>query len=374
MDLKNYESLCKECRIRQGFGDRKNLEEANPCFICNNLMNKLETINKALISKVNEGYEFRTFQIGVSLPSSYIEREDNIRSRLRVKGRNNIKNQFLTNLRDMFKQALNKELDYSSLDLRIDLVVNEENEFFFNFIPTPIVLACKYLKKRRGIPQKQRGVAITKPQSLQDDSKYGKFFSLEEVVSEYLKQITSGVNVKFSWIGGEDKESLVLGKGRPFFAEIIKPKRRIIVEHNVSFNEKGIELFVLNTSKNLPQYPMKYISMTRISIVAEGLVSSKELECLTSLSNRTIWFRNKKRIISRDVHSVKIVKIDGRNFELELIAEGGLHIKQFVGGKEYCEPNISGLLGLKCECLNFDIIDVWLRDQYALEVFSDLHS
>ena len=62
-------------------------------------------------------------------------------------------------------------------------------------------------------------------------------------MSEYLKQITSGVNVKFSWIGGEDKESLVLGKGRPFFAEIIKPKRRIIVEHNVSLNEKGIELF-----------------------------------------------------------------------------------------------------------------------------------
>jgi len=335
-------------------------------------MNKLETINKALISKVNEGYEFRTFQIGVSLPSSYIEREDNIRSRLRVKGRNNIKNQFLTNLRDMFKQALNKELDYSSPDLRIDLVVNEENEFFFNFIPTPIILACKYLKKRRGIPQKQRGVAITKTQFLQGDS--GKFFSLEEVVSEYLKQITSGVNVKFSWIGGEDKESLVLGKGRPFFAEIIKPKRRIIVEHNVSLNEKGIELFVLNTPKNLPQYPMRYISMTRISIIAEGLVTIKELECLTSLSNRTIWFRNKKRIISRDVQSVKIVKIDGRNFELELIAEGGLHIKQFVGGKEYCEPNISSLLGLKCECLNFDIIDVWLRDQHALEVFSDPHS
>ena len=46
-------------------------------------------------------------------------------------------------------------------------------------------------------------------------------------MSEYLKQITSGVRVKFSWIGGEDKESLVLGKGRPFFAEIIEPKRRI---------------------------------------------------------------------------------------------------------------------------------------------------
>jgi tRNA pseudouridine synthase 10 len=369
MDLTQHVSLCKECRIRQGFVDKKDLEQADQCYICNNLMNKLETINNALIRKVNEGYEFGTFQIGVSLPSTYIEREDDIRSRLKVRGRNSIKNQFLSNLREMFKHALNKELDYLSPDLRIELVINEENEFSFSIIPTPVVLACKYLKKKRGIPQKHPGLAVPRGQHLDDDSKCGKFFSLEEVVSEYLKQITSGVRVKFSWIGGEDKESLVLGKGRPFFAEIIEPKRRIIVEHKISLNEKGIELFVLNASKNLPQYPMSYVSRTRISIIAEGLVSNKELECLTLLSGRTIWFRNKKRIVSREVHRVKVGKVDGKNFELEIIAEGGLHIKQFVGGKEYCEPNISALLGFKCECSNFDIIDVWLRDQYALEAF-----
>jgi tRNA pseudouridine synthase 10 len=369
LDLKNSISLCKECRIRQGFIDRRNLKEANECFICNNLMSKLETINNALVSRMGEGYEFRTFQIGVSLPSSYIEREDNIRSRLRLKGRNSIKNQFLSNLREMLKHALNKEMDYISPDLRIDLIINENNEFFFNIIPTPIVLACKYLKKRRGIPQKHKGLAITKDQLLDNDSQYDNSFSLEEVVSGYLKQLTSGANVKFSWIGGEDKESLVLGKGRPFFAEIIKPKRRIITEHNINMKEKGIELFVLSASKNLPRYPMKFDSMTRVSIIAERLVSNKELECLPSLSGRTVWFRNKKRIIRRDVHSVKVGKIDGKSFDLEINAEGGLHIKQFVGGKEYCEPNVSTMLGVRCECLNFDIMDVWLRDQHALEVF-----
>lgn len=332
-------------------------------------MSKLETINNALVSTMSDGYEFRTFQIGVSLPSSYIEREDNIRSRLKVKGRNSIKNQFLSNLREMFKRALMKEADYMSPDLRIDLVINEKNEFFFNIIPTPIVLACKYLKKRRGIAQKHKGLSVAKDQLLENDSQCDNSFSLEEVVSEYLKQLTSGVKVKFSWIGGEDRESLVLGKGRPFFAEIIKPKRRIIPEHSISLNEKGIELFVLSVSKNLPQYPVKFDTLTRVSIIAERLVSNKDLECLPSLSGRTIWFRNKKRIIRRGVHSVKVDKIDGKNFELEIIAQGGLHIKQFVGGKEYCEPNISTVLGLKCECLNFDIIDVWLRDQQALKAF-----
>jgi tRNA pseudouridine synthase 10 len=332
-------------------------------------MSKLGTISNSLVTRLSDGYEFRTFQIGVSLPSSYIEREDNIRSRLKIKGRNSIKNQFLLSLREMLKHTLLKEIDYVSPDLRIDLVINEKNEFFFNIIPTPIVLACKYLKKRRGIAQKNKGLADTRNQILEKDSQRENSFSLEEVISEYLKQLTSGVKVKFSWIGGEDKESLVLGKGRPFFAEVIGAKRRVVTEHNISLKENGIELYVLSVSRILPQSPLKFDSTTRVSITAERLVSIKDLECLTSLSGRTIWFRNKKKIIRKAVHSIKVGKIDGLNFVLDVFAEGGLHIKQFVGGKEYCEPNISTILGLKCECLSFDIMDVWLRDRHALEVF-----
>jgi tRNA U54 and U55 pseudouridine synthase Pus10 len=43
---------------------------------------------------------------------------------------------------------------------------------------------------------------------------------------------------------------------------------------------------------------------------------------------------------------------------LTLAADGGLPIKQFVGGEQYCEPNVSMLLGAKCECTTFDILKV----------------
>lgn len=367
LDLKDCPPLCNICRLRQGLATEcKNLEEPAECFICNNLMGKLAAINNELISKVSDDYEFRTFQIGVSLPPSYIEREDSVRSKLRIRGKNSIKIQFLSNFREMLKHALNKEMDYLSPDLRIDLVINENNEVQFNIIPAPVVVACKYLKKKRGIPQKYVGQA----QALGDESRHENT-SLEEVISEYLKQITSGAKVKFSWIGGEDKESLVLGKGRPFFAEIIKPKRRNVTEHSIKLVGKGIELFVLSASKNLPHYPMKFYCKTRILIIAERSLNGKELETLHLLRGRTIYFTNKKRIVSRNVYDVKVGKLDGKNFELEIIAEGGLHIKQFVGGREYCEPNISAILRLRCECSNFDIIDVWLQDQYPYEGFTE---
>jgi tRNA U54 and U55 pseudouridine synthase Pus10 len=36
-------------------------------------------------------------------------------------------------------------------------------------------------------------------------------------------------------------------------------------------------------------------------------------------------------------------------------------IKQLVGGEEYMKPNISEILGAKCQCIIFDILDVQLQ-------------
>jgi tRNA U54 and U55 pseudouridine synthase Pus10 len=45
-----------------------------------------------------------------------------------------------------------------------------------------------------------------------------------------------------------------------------------------------------------------------------------------------------------------------------LVAEGGLAIKQFVEGREYISPNVSTAANLQCECLFFDILDVWIKE------------
>jgi hypothetical protein len=38
-----------------------------------------------------------------------------------------------------------------------------------------------------------------------------------------------------------------------------------------------------------------------------------------------------------------------------------LPIKQFIGGEEYMDPNVSKLLNTKCECLTFDVLAVELQ-------------
>ena len=66
---------------------------------------------------------------------------------------------------------------------------------------------------------------------------------------------------------------------------------------------------------------------------------------------------SQKRGIKR-IHSVTFRQVDSNQFILTIVADGGLMIKQLVGGEEYMKPNISEILGAKCECIMFDILNV----------------
>ena len=47
-----------------------------------------------------------------------------------------------------------------------------------------------------------------------------EFTSIEGIISKYIFKKFGGTTTKFTWIGGEDKSSLVFGAGRPFFVKL----------------------------------------------------------------------------------------------------------------------------------------------------------
>ena len=70
----------------------------------------------------------------------------------------------------------------------------------------------------------------------------------------------------------------------------------------------------------------------------------------------------RSKIAAKKIHSAQATKkVEDCEFQLTLHADGGLPIKQFVGGEEYIEPNVSKLLGAKCECVTFDVLAVGLN-------------
>ena len=92
-----------------------------------------------------------------------------------------------------------------------------------------LILSGRYIKSKRGYAQKQKPCVNCSGKGcrLCDYHGISKFESVEGIISKFLFKKFGGTTTKFTWIGGEDKSSLVLGTGRPFFVKIKNPFKRI---------------------------------------------------------------------------------------------------------------------------------------------------
>jgi tRNA pseudouridine synthase 10 len=181
------------------------------------------------------------------------------------------------------------------------------------------------------------------------------FDSIEGVIAEHLMSRTGGQTPKFSWLGSEDRSSLVLGKGRPFYAKIFDPRKRKL--GRIRIRDKSVAAVLSSAGKSTVP-PMRFAVKTRIVIRCDRNVSKEDLAKLRSLAGKEIRFDNRSKIATKKINSAVARRIDNNTIKLTIEAEGGLMIKQFVGGQEFMSPNVSEILGTKCECVSFDILDV----------------
>lgn len=352
--LKRYR-LCKACLERHTSRGRS----SKPCYICRGLMDNLGTIANSIVAAV-KCFEFDTFLIGATLPTQLYEREDAIRARLKIRGRESIKHYLTRELGIRLAKLAQKEVEYGRPDIVITLTVDKENKVDVTVISRPLVFAGVYIKKSRGLPQKQ-GKCINcggKGCSSCNYSGLSGYDSVEGVISREMMRITGGQTPKFTWMGSEDPSSLVLGSGRPFYMRILNPKKRKI--KNKTIKRNGIKA-TLKPIKNVPAVQTHLIVKCKIHIKCENVLTKKILKKINSLSGSVVSFENKSKKGVKSIYSVRVRQVDSNHFTLIIVADGGLMIKQLVGGEEYMKPNISEILGSKCECDMFDIMDIQLQ-------------
>jgi tRNA pseudouridine synthase 10 len=394
-EIKKRYNLCNYCLYRQFAPVRKNNRRArrkinapkndqNSCYICEGLMNQLDSTIKKIYDNVEaKGYEYKSFLLGASLPYAFFEREDSIRARFKVRGKENIKKQFVDELRKRYQKITGKRAEHIAPDITINVVINnavidyandgdnsknKSNNINNNALPTtvlvkssPVFLSGRYVKTIRGIPQKKdkcqnclgNGCAICDYMGASPSN------SVEAIIGSRLLEITKGDTLKFSWLGGEDKDSLVLGNGRPFLLQLSNPKVRWL-KSDLTINENGVHAILKQQSPPISfQFPSHFTIKTKITIQAEQDFPRQSLATLSKvLENTEVSYQVKSKIVKKKIYSVKAQQIDEKRFVLTMIADGGLSIKQFVGGQDYIEPSISKIIGMKCECVAFDILNV----------------
>ncbi|MEM3094006.1 MAG: tRNA pseudouridine(54/55) synthase Pus10 [Nitrososphaera sp.] len=360
--LRQYK-LCRRCFERNNAaGGGRSKPDRRQCYICRGLMDSIDSIVDKIIGAVRD-YEFETFVIGATLPTQIYEREDAMRARLKIRGRESVKNQLTRELGMRLARLIRKKAEYMKPDLTVSLVIDKENNVDVAVKSRPLMLSGRYVKKSRGVPQKQDRCPDCEGRGCSSCNNTGGLSgngSVEGVIAKGLVEMTGGQAPKFSWIGSEDQSSLVLGSGRPFYARIYNPKKRKLKRSRISGSGVVATLSVIE-EEDEPDLQPRFKVKTRIHAKCEKELTKDDMKKLGSLAGAEVSYENRSKMATKKIYSAWARRINDNQFSLTMVADGGMMIKQFVGGEEYMKPNISEILGKKCECVGFDILDVSLQ-------------
>lgn len=362
--LKKYD-LCDNCLGRlfskqlhlssnKLLGKKIRHKTSQKCYVCKNLFDNLGYFLKMMID-VSSDYSFTTFSVGAIIKPSIIDRDDYIRSKYKLKGIDSIKTDITKELAKQFSKKTKKTVD--SFDSQVTFTVNLKDELC-QLRSKSITLSGRYIKSLRGLSQKQKSCENCSGKGCRICNFHGisEFDSVEGLVSEFIFKKLGGTTAKFTWIGGEDKSSLVLGTGRPFFVKLQNPNKRNLRLTSVSFD--SLKITTLKIVNESPKKPLKFISSIKMKITSNSKIDSKNLKKLKDLTlNPVVVYENSGKRSEKNIFSVKYTKNSDNELSLSIKVDGGLPIKRFVDGDDV-SPGISQILETACKCREFDFLDV----------------
>jgi len=235
--LKDYD-LCDSCLGRL-FSKQMNLasnkllgkklklslkKSIKKCFICKNLLDNLAPYLKLMLDASSK-YDYSSIVVGALIKPSIIDRDDYIRSKYKLRGIDSVKTDITKELGKLFIKKTKRRIDFLNPDLTFTINFKDES---CQLRSKPILLHGRYTKSTRELPQKQKSCVNCSGKGCRSCDFHGisEYDSVEGKISEFLFNKFGGTTAKFTWIGGEDKSSLVLGSGRPFFVKLQNPFKR----------------------------------------------------------------------------------------------------------------------------------------------------
>ena len=353
----NSTHLSSGKRLGNKIRNSTNSRAVTKCYICKNLFSNAVLYVK-MMQNASMRYEFSTFTVGAILKQSIIERDDKLRSKFHLHGVDGIKTAVTRELGKKFARKTRTRIDHLLPDIIFTINFRTEQ---CDVKTKPIFLYGRYIKNKRGLPQKEESCQDCKGKGCIFCNNHGivSFDSVEGKISKFLYEKFETDQVKFTWIGGEDKTSLVMGNGRPFFAKLLSPKKRN-VRLAKKYNLDEIMIHALRKIDHIPNGSIRFKSKIKMLVLAKNGIPSNKLKRLKQLVTIPIEItdsNNKQH--KRAIHKLKYKKNSLQSFTVEIEADGGIPIKRFVDGFNII-PNISSILGIQCSCEKFDINQIYL--------------
>jgi len=347
-------NLCKFCSSRLKL--KKTTATLQTCFICKNIFRQVDELVRRVFEDVSS-YEFSNFETGSVLKSSLIDKDDYIKSEFQIKGVSSIK----TNLNNVIAKKLafktKRKINHKNPDLTIKINFKDDS---YEIHSKSLIIYGRYIKKSRELVQKQHSCRNCSGKGCYSCNFHGldNFNSIEGKIAKFFIEKFDCQQVKINWLGGEEKSSLVIGNGRPFFAKITNPKKRKrLLRRGIKLD--GIELVELRKILELPKGQIFFKSKLVILVKTEEHIKSSILNNLKKLKMPLEIRIDGNKPTLKKIYKINFKKISSNLLKIHIYADGGLPIKSFIQNT-IVFPNLAYLLKNQCKCVQFDFkkIDV----------------
>ena len=363
--------LCRDCiGIQAGRKPFTLARHSRGCFICEGkVFGKAEKILLAGMRGA-EGLEFSSFQVGTRLPEEVAVREELALEIGGVEGAVSLKSLLNKRLSQVFSEKTGARAELFEPELRLIVDVPDER---VEFEPQPLYVAGRYRKLSREVAQSKWHCRKCNGRGCAECGGRGRMYeSVEEKVGEVLRKAAEGEGTKFHSSGREDVDARMLGSGRPFAIEIIKPKKRRL-------DLTGLELAANSLNKGVVEVEGLFIAGKKFMEMLHNARLDKRYRVLAELESPVEWKELKKlkpvimrqqtpvRVLHRRsnlervrrIKEIKAKKAYGNFLELEISTEAGAYVKEFVSGDfGRTTPSLSEILGRKAKALELDVVEI----------------
>jgi len=354
---------------------RKRRGKKRECYLCQGRFEHLEELVESALEKL-KAYEYTTFLVGVELPTDVEEREDEFKADFEVRHGESMRNEFSRDIGKTISEITKKAAEYQKPDVVVLL-----NPFTgqVTLQANPLYVEGRYRKMIRGIPQSKWVCRKCRGEGCPRCNLTGKMYqeSVEEIIAGPALEKTEGEDISFHAAGREDVDARMLGPGRPFIAEVKKPKRRFIdlqdLAHAIDKQAQG-KVEVLNlrfASKDDVRRLKKAEASEKVYRAKVGFdrdVSDEELETVEkTLTNTVVRQQTPLRVLHRRadlvrekyIYEAKIKRLTPNRAEMRIRCQGGLYIKELITGDEgRTEPCVAKIVTAGAKPLELDVLDV----------------
>lgn len=348
--------------------------EDEECWVCLGLFDNLDVWADRAAAAL-EGFEYSTFLVGTRMSGLLSENEEILWTESGATHAEQFKSELNREVGKLIAAKVGKEVEFKHPDILITLDLAKE---VVSLQVRSVYIQGRYRKLVRGIPQTRWPCRKCKGRGCEECNNTGKQYpeSVDELVSAPLIKAAQCADTKFHGAGREDIDALMLGDGRPFVIEAVRPVIRTIdldeltkaindsAAGKVEVNGMNIVLRdvveTLKTSKADKVYNLKVTFKESIS--EEKLKYAIDTLTGTQIDQRTprrVAHRRADLVRKRRVHNMKLIELTDEFAMITVHCEGGLYVKELVSGDDNRTiPSLTELIGTQALVTELDVIKV----------------